>query len=68
MKLPLTIRDSVHGDIEIIEEIAVKLINTPEFQRLRRISQLAGDNMFFQVRRIRVFHIVLVFIIWLVKC
>ncbi|WHQ36932.1 HD domain-containing protein [Spiroplasma sp. SV19] len=47
MKLPLTIRDSVHGDIEITEEIAVKLINTPEFQRLRRISQLAGGQYVF---------------------
>lgn len=47
MKLPLTIRDSVHGDIEINEEITVKLINTPEFQRLRRISQLAGGQFVF---------------------
>ncbi|WP_424526779.1 HD domain-containing protein [Spiroplasma endosymbiont of Glossina fuscipes fuscipes] len=47
MKLPLTIRDSVHGDIEVTEEIAVKLINTPEFQRLRRISQLAGGQYVF---------------------
>ncbi|WP_239499769.1 HD domain-containing protein [Spiroplasma citri] len=47
MKLPLTIRDSVHGDIEINEEITVKLINTPEFQRLDRISQLAGGQFVF---------------------
>ncbi len=47
MKLPLTIRDSVHGDIEINEGITVKLINTPEFQRLRRISQLAGGQFVF---------------------
>ncbi len=47
MKLSLTIRDSVHGDIDIKEEIAVKLINTPEFQRLRRISQLAGGQFVF---------------------
>ncbi|PQP78895.1 HD family phosphohydrolase [Spiroplasma sp. ChiS] len=47
MKLPLTIRDSVHGDIEIDEEITVKLINTPEFQRLDRISQLAGGQFVF---------------------
>ncbi|WP_338955286.1 HD domain-containing protein [Spiroplasma endosymbiont of Polydrusus cervinus] len=47
MKLPLTIRDSVHGDIEINEEITVKLINTPEFQRLRRVSQLAGGQLVF---------------------
>lgn len=47
MKLPLTIRDNVHGDIEINEEITVKLINTSEFQRLRRISQLAGGQFIF---------------------
>lgn len=62
MKLPLTIRDSVHGDIEINEEITVKLINTPEFQRLDRISQLAGAICFPSASHTR-FHIVLVFII-----
>ena len=33
------VRDAVHGDIEL-EPIEVELMDTPEFQRLRRIRQL----------------------------
>jgi len=36
------IRDSVHGDIYIAEEPILALLDTPEFQRLRRITQLGG--------------------------
>ncbi|AHF60673.1 hypothetical protein P344_01340 [Spiroplasma mirum ATCC 29335] len=46
-KLPLIIRDSVHGDIELWEQIAVNLINSQEFQRLRRINQLGGGQFIF---------------------
>jgi len=36
------IRDSVHGDIYINDDVILELIDTSEFQRLRRIAQLAG--------------------------
>ncbi len=36
------IRDSVHGDIRIKENIVIEIINTFEFQRLRRIKQFGG--------------------------
>lgn len=47
MKSQLIIKDNIHGNIKINEEIIIKLINTPEFQRLRRISQLAGGQFIF---------------------
>ncbi|SUY46529.1 metal dependent phosphohydrolase [Clostridium putrefaciens] len=40
------IRDSVHGDI-FIEQKFLDLIETPEFQRLRRIHQLSVANLVF---------------------
>lgn len=40
------IRDPVHGDI-FLPDFFVKLIDTPEFQRLRRIHQLAVAYMLF---------------------
>ncbi len=33
------IRDSIHGDIRLMEH-EIKIVDTPEFQRLRRIKQL----------------------------
>ena len=33
------IRDSIHGDIQLTEH-EIKIVDTPEFQRLRRIKQL----------------------------
>jgi len=42
----ITIRDNIHGDIFLGEEF-VKIIATPEFQRLRRIKQLSVANMIF---------------------
>ena len=39
MKYKKVIRDSIHGDI-FLTSGEVKLIDTPEFQRLRRIKQL----------------------------
>lgn len=41
------IRDNVHGDIDIIDDIVLELINTPEFQRLRRVIQLGGGQFVF---------------------
>lgn len=40
------IRDSLHGDI-IVEKKFLKIIDTKEFQRLRRIKQLSVGNMVF---------------------
>lgn len=39
--------DSVHGYIHVTDDLIWQLINTPEFQRLRRISQLGGARMVF---------------------
>ncbi|AXK50908.1 HD domain-containing protein [Spiroplasma alleghenense] len=41
------IRDSVHGDIHLQEKIIYELINTYEYQRLRRITQLGGGQFVF---------------------
>ncbi len=41
-----TIRDSIHGDI-FIEDKYIEIINTKEFQRLRRINQLSVGNYVF---------------------
>lgn len=40
------IRDVIHGDI-FIDEKYVAVIDTKEFQRLRRIKQLSVANMVF---------------------
>lgn len=49
MKLSEThvFRDPIHGYIHVDEEVIWKLIDTPEFQRLRRIRQLGGDVMIY---------------------
>jgi hypothetical protein len=41
-----SIQDSVHGVIQISEEL-IRLIDTPEFQRLRRISQLGFTSLVY---------------------
>ncbi|MFV0247016.1 MAG: HD domain-containing protein [Mycoplasmatales bacterium] len=38
--MQLSIRDVIHGDIHISDELIIKLIRTREFQRLRKIKQL----------------------------
>ncbi|AHI53378.1 HD domain-containing protein [Spiroplasma culicicola] len=41
------IRDNVHGDIHIKDSVIKELIDTKEFQRLRRIIQLGGGQFVF---------------------
>ncbi|WP_338969717.1 HD domain-containing protein [Spiroplasma endosymbiont of Labia minor] len=45
--LQKVIRDNVYGDILIDNEVIIDLIDTPEFQRLRRIIQLGGGQFAF---------------------
>ena len=40
-------RDPVHGHIHIQDSIILDLINTREFQRLRRINQLGTTSFTF---------------------
>ncbi|MDI3484542.1 MAG: uncharacterized protein PWQ74_1129, partial [Methanobacteriaceae archaeon] len=40
------IRDSIHGNLQI-DDFEVKLIDTPPFQRLRRIRQLGFTNLIY---------------------
>ncbi len=42
----VTFRDPIHGDI-ILSDWAARIIDTPAFQRLRRIKQLGGASMVF---------------------
>ena len=39
-------QDDIHGPIEICE-LGVKIIDTPEFQRLRNIKQLGSAYLVF---------------------
>ena len=41
-------RDPIHGQIIVDNQIIMDLINTPEFQRLRRIKQLGTSSFTFQ--------------------
>lgn len=41
------IRDNVHGDIYFRDPIFTEILDTPEMQRLRRISQLGGAHWAF---------------------
>ena len=40
-------RDPIHGQIIVDNQIILDLINTPEFQRLRRIKQLGTSSFTF---------------------
>jgi hypothetical protein len=40
------IRDSIHGDV-FLTELEVEIIDTPEFQRLRRIKQLGMTHLVY---------------------
>lgn len=44
---PIILRDPIHNDIIITNPIIMNLINTKEFQRLRRIKQLATASYTF---------------------
>ncbi|ATZ18474.1 HD superfamily phosphohydrolase [Williamsoniiplasma somnilux] len=63
------IRDSVHGDIIFDNPIYLEIIDTPEFQRLRRILQLGGSTIAYPSathtrfsHSIGVYHIVGIFV------
>jgi len=43
----MVLRDPIHGNIKINESIIIELIETFEFQRLRRIKQLGITQLFF---------------------
>lgn len=43
----LVIRDSLHGDIKLEDPVLIALIDTAEFQRLRRIRQMSGAALVF---------------------
>lgn len=50
------ILDSVHGYVEIPEEIVDNIIDTIHFQRLRRIEQTSGRSIFPSARHDRFIH------------
>lgn len=50
------ILDSVHGYVEVPEEIVDKIIDTIYFQRLRRIEQTSGRSIFPSARHDRFIH------------
>ncbi len=41
------VRDSIYGNINVQESVIIALINSKEFQRLRRILQLGGGQFVF---------------------
>lgn len=43
----LIIRDPVHGDITIVDDVVEAIIGTSDFQRLRRIYQMSGAALAF---------------------
>lgn len=50
------IRDSVHGNIIVPDEFAKNIIDTPAFQRLRRVEQTAIRSIFPSARHDRFIH------------
>ncbi len=46
MKFPMEINDPIHGFIGVTE-IEAKIINSPPYQRLRRIKQLSGGHFVY---------------------
>lgn len=50
------ILDSVHGYVEIPEDIVDNIIDTIYFQRLRRIEQTSGRSIFPSARHDRFIH------------
>lgn len=43
----MIVRDPIHGDINIVDDLILELILTKEFQRLRRIKQLGLSQLVF---------------------
>lgn len=48
--------DSVHGNIQIEERFVTTILNTPEFQRLRRVEQTSIRSIFPTARHDRFVH------------
>ena len=61
------IYDPLHGYINL-SPLAIKIINTPEFQRLREIKQLGTTYLVFRVQHILDLNIHWVYIIYVMKC
>lgn len=53
---PIRIHDTVHGYITLPWEYAVRFVDTPQFQRLRRIEQSAVRSLFPTARHDRFTH------------
>lgn len=53
---PIRIHDTVHGYISLPWEYAVRFVDTPQFQRLRRIEQSAVRSLFPTARHDRFTH------------
>ena len=47
VSIPIFIRDPIHGSIRVIYEEEKKILDSPFFQRLRYISQLAGAQLVY---------------------
>jgi HD superfamily phosphohydrolase len=50
------ILDSVHGNIYIDKQLVENIIDTPEFQRLRRVEQTSTRSIFPSARHDRFIH------------
>jgi len=46
----MLISDELYGDFEIVDPVAIDIINTPAFQRLKRINQYGGVNFIYPGR------------------
>ncbi len=50
------IKDSVHGNILVRDEFVKTILDTPSFQRLRRVEQTAIRSIFPSARHDRFIH------------
>ena len=56
MEVMKNIRDSVLGNIHVPVEIITDFVDTPEFQRLRRVEQTAIRSIYPSARHDRFIH------------